>query len=394
MRTRLLLMLNTILSGVLYAATTRDNPYLPCSDGCSTKVMSLLQASTQLIDHGARAARGRLAVFITGIEDIMVWQSKAGSIVAAPVREGFAVDVYLVLVRSGKQTGKPYISTDGAGSAGRFNMTNAEIDVAQAGGRLVYRKILRHHENVEASFPSNTDFFEKRISRYSPLHTAAGANLLRRYFTYESMLQQAARIEALEQFQYDLVLVTRDDDYWVEPLRLTGFMQGLNWRRTVFSKDCNLWGGINDKTLLFGREAAKRILGRIFTDFWLPTQRLNVKTAEHFVSVFAKMKRVVSRVVAFQLLPTFVSVYVGNSTMSKLCISPIDSCHVPVGVNFEVCNISTSAPHQQLRASKFKFWKPSESHGHHGLNTAVFKLLILSALTCVFQWMWGIETTS
>merc|ERR1719487_1319213 len=69
---------------------------------------------------------------------------------------------------------------------------------------------------------------------------------------------------------YDFVLVTKDDDHWLGPLDLDSFVRDPPHSKRMYTKNCKVFWGINDKTLLLGARSAERMLGRLYSDFWAP----------------------------------------------------------------------------------------------------------------------------
>merc|ERR1719507_128094 len=154
-------------------------------------------------------------------------------------------------------------------------------DLKEAGLRVKYSELVPDRENVEKDIPKDLDERKVRLTQYPPRDgVSPGLNVLRRMNALEAMYHEAATVEKAEGISYDLFLVTRDDSYWIGPLKIDHFLSVLGHRGMVFSRGCKQWGGLNDKVLLFGRDAGKQVLSRIYTDFWYPDMSLVTFNAE------------------------------------------------------------------------------------------------------------------
>jgi len=133
--------------------------------------------------------------------------------------------------------------------------------------------------------------------------------------------------------EYDHYLVMRDDSYWFAPLDLSSFptVPGKSDSEIVYAKDCPSWGGVNDKVFLFGREAAKRILLNVFTDFLMDDPRLETKNAEQYWKAYFEIKGVLPVEVPFSMLQTADGIYHQNNDGSRaICIKKVYLCDRPV----------------------------------------------------------------
>mmetsp|Transcript_111592 Transcript_111592/g.221835 ORF Transcript_111592/g.221835 Transcript_111592/m.221835 type:complete len:160 (-) Transcript_111592:64-543(-) len=151
-------------------------------------------------------------------------------------------------------------------------------------------------------------------------------------------MELATNTEQRSGANYDFVLVTRDDDFWLGPLDLNAFKAEANSSFKVFSKDCKTWSGMNDKTLLFGHNAAKGVLLRLYSDFWTMDDELEKSyNAESFLQRFVKLKGVVSAPVPFARLPTCDSTFVRNADgTARLCQKSFYLCDgLPEGSPFD-----------------------------------------------------------
>ncbi|CAK0895737.1 unnamed protein product [Prorocentrum cordatum] len=96
------------------------------------------------------------------------------------------------------------------------------------------------------------------MSYYTPLSTATGQNVLRKWRTIERLLSKAREAELAHGFRYNSVLVTRDDTYWLTPY-IFDTMDFEARPATLRSTSCLEAHGINDKVIHLGRDAADRM---------------------------------------------------------------------------------------------------------------------------------------
>lgn len=253
----------------------------------------------------------KFAVFIAGLEDRFLYKSKVQQVVLPAVAAGYGVDVYVSLVASGYVNNAsfrpavygaiPHPEVPNGSSAEQFN---ASLRIV--GGNLVAFFLLPSPPEVESSFPPNPPI---RLWQYPVNTTQIGKNVLRRFKAIESLMEAAVQTETDSGKSYDFVLLTRDDDFWMGPLDLPSFAADPNFSNQVYSKGCKTWGGLNEKTLLFGREAADRVLGQLYSDFWARHDELVTYNVESFVNTFIRVHGARSVPVEFNRLPTCDSVY-------------------------------------------------------------------------------------
>jgi len=297
------------------------------------------------VDEGGVA--GTLAVIITGTADRLILGSKLQRIIEPAVNQGWAVDLYLSVVRHGAASNTSWQPVTGmAENMESKNFTSKEqleTAVRRAGGRFVFDHPDSNAEEVDSSMPVETPM---RFTQYPVNSSQIGKNVLRRFQTLEFLMGLAATTERSTGTNYDFVLVTRDDDFWLGPLNLTEFKAEGNSSFKIFSKDCKAWSGINDKTLLFGRDAAENVLLRLYSDFWMKNDELEWSyNAEGFLQSFVKLKGIISVPVPFARLPTCDSIFVRNADgTAGLCQKGFYLCDgLPEGSPFDkpdVCPFS------------------------------------------------------
>jgi hypothetical protein len=286
-----------------------------------------------------RANKGRLALLISGLQDRLLVKSKVEQIVEHNRRAGYNVDIFMDVLGSGKQNSGQYSPVDG-----QINSQEAQdeqkIHGTLRGSRASFVSVVVRPEieEIYSSFPADQEPFKGRMAQYSPFTSKVGRNVLRRFKAGERLMNLTMLTAAQGRFTYDYVLWTRDDDYWLGPFDLPPTTPEESFN-VVFSKGsgCNAWGGINDKTLLYGWGAAQNLLGRYYSDFWDPDTSLNTYNMETFLSAFTAFKGMTSSPLAWEKLPTMDSVYIEVDGAPKLCQKSSYRCEgLPEGPPFEV----------------------------------------------------------
>lgn len=255
-------------------------------------------------------ATARLAVVISGLTDRFLITSKLRRIIQPATATGCLVDIYMALVARGHGGATwnkiPNSKTSDLG----VNVTTEQVaeHLRNAGGHVAYCNLTAAREDIQ--FPRNPPL---RLKQYSPIETDIGRSVVRKFMTLEFLMTHVRSRERAMGVQYDFVLLTRDDDHWMGPFDLLSFKAENGHENNVYSRNCKTEGGINDKTLLFGRLAAERVLERLYSDFWMRDKRLEAWNAEAFWKAFIHVKGVRSKQVSLSRLPTAASVFVNNS---------------------------------------------------------------------------------
>jgi len=128
------------------------------------------------------------------------------------------------------------------------------------------------------------DAHQPMLSFYSPLSTASGASVLRRWRSIEVLWGRAKQTEQAGGFRYNSVLLVRDDDYWLTPyiFDTTDFAAHPN---SLKSMSCLEAHGINDKMIHLGREAVEKVgmAYRAWKDKAPPYALQDTRNAEEFL---------------------------------------------------------------------------------------------------------------
>eukprot|EP00930_Biecheleria_cincta_P041221 TRINITY_DN2822_c0_g1_i1.p1 TRINITY_DN2822_c0_g1~~TRINITY_DN2822_c0_g1_i1.p1 ORF type:complete len:344 (-),score=54.31 TRINITY_DN2822_c0_g1_i1:129-1160(-) len=270
--------------------------------------------------HVTLAATGErqkhLAVLITGVADRFVWESTVQRMARPAIAQGYSVDFYVRLVAHGHQNAATFTEISD-GSDSQVKMSAVRQGLRRAGANLVSLEILQDLENVSADMPNNTKPFKRRLYQYSPFTSKTGRNVVRKLQSVQSLMTQAVLEERSRHFHYDFIMVSREDSSWLSPLDMRVFEGGSQnqthenrGQNKVFTKNCLSWRttgpAVNDKIFVFGREAAEKVLTRLYSDFWNTelAPSLNAYNAEEYWAAYIKIKGAQSAVVDPIQLPT------------------------------------------------------------------------------------------
>ena len=196
-----------------------------------------------------------LAVFIAGMRSRFILDSTLERVIRQCTCDGFVVHVYLSLVGfQGRGVARDWMGEVLEPDPATRDMAHDEFDahvrdgIVRAGGHLVYHRHSRRKESL-APIP-NVWTLRSRLTQYSPsANDPSGHNVLRLWRTRETMWNASLEMERMHCAKYTFVLWQRDDTYWGWPLQLAQFEAN----RTVYSRDCHTFEGINDKVRSVGR---------------------------------------------------------------------------------------------------------------------------------------------
>lgn len=264
----------------------------------------------------------RLAMIISGVEPRLLLKSKIENVVKPLAEQGVGVDLYVDVVDRLVPVGAQWtrvaaVATESDDAAYMKKALGKFMD-NHCGSLSVNRR----KSKEELTIPKGS-----RPGWEYPIETIK--NVFRRYSSFKGVMEQIAEREEEGHFKYGFVLVTRDDDDWLGKLdldRLTqnfGFKQGAasaETKNVMFSKACKEWNGFNDSTLLFGRDAADKILGKMFDYMMDNTIQHPGRNAERYFKQFVQGHTSAEvRKVPFEYLPTTRGVLVLEQRTPVLC---------------------------------------------------------------------------
>jgi len=308
--------------------------------------------------------QGRLAVILTGVLRRMLFPELLKNVVAAAKLTGYEVDVFASLVQEGN--GATYSTVghlshfDGepmfAGLKSAEDIArNISWAIGEAGGRVVSLELQTKEEDI-APLPEVNDNglpFKKldvnptpwarrgdeetlyegkrsRLSRYSPWKDPVGRNVLRRYRTIGKLMERVQDEAAASGRDYSWVLELREDLVWLAPLNLTRFNSSAS--PTLYSIDCLLYGGLNDKALLYNPQAGV-LLGQRYSAFYNNSSPMLDFThnAESYLGALVMVQNITVTLVPVEYLGAVSSMYrrIGNElevcirkTRQLFCVNP------------------------------------------------------------------------
>ena len=281
-----------------------------------------------------------VAVFISGLRIRFILGSFVQHVVWAAVRDGFAVHVYLSLLgldpRRRTYTYATQYSDErilgeadprtGLLAPHSFDQHVRE-SIEKAGGELIYYEHLKTEALDE--LPEGP-IFHKRLSQYSPYKSQSGKAILKLWRARELMWNSSVALEARYNAQYRFVLWTRDDAFWPSPIQLRYFLNETD-PKTVYGRNCATYGGINDKTVLLGRQAAPQMM-TAYSAFFNPTWNLETGNAEQYLLKLAQVRtgdmvpqtRPTVKQVSFAYLPSLDAM--ANRRTRQICIKMFYAC--------------------------------------------------------------------
>jgi len=176
--------------------------------------------------------------------------------------------------------------------------------------------------------------FDQRLYQYPPFKSPLGRNILRVWKSRQSLWKAAKINEQRLGSKYSMAIWTRDDAFWinriVDPAEL---LKNPNSPRTVWSKGCKQWSGINDKTVLLGRDAAEDMLS-VYSSFWKKEPSLRSFNAEVYLKVFANSRKLILKELPFDELPNSDAMLYGEN---KICLLKHYWCPHPSPWNTKLC---------------------------------------------------------
>merc|ERR1712032_720615 len=281
-------------------------------------------------------AKPRLAVIISGLRDRFILKYLRDRVVKPTVQNGFLVDLYISLVDMGNNQPWEYETKCGVRDPNTASLSLDDFriylsnELGSAGGTLVVFEAPRKSEEL-GKFPAETAATIQRMAWYTPYHSPCGRNVLRRYKTAEHLFGKARAYEEKTGFQYGYIMWARDDSYFEKPFNLSVFAEDAGARWTLYSRDCNRAGGINDKLLLMGRKASEWLFEGLYTQFWKADVGLSgphmydrnwVGDAEMYMARFVQKRGVRLVKVPQASLPSLEAQFEQQGKTAALCVKP------------------------------------------------------------------------
>lgn len=246
----------------------------------------------------------------------MLFNGTVQRVIAPLVREGHPVHVYISLVDVADDHPYQAIRRREREVPATVNLTWMQLQqhyaqmVAEVGGCLVCFSISGESESlpkISTEFP-----WSQRMRQYPPQKSSIGRNVLRLWKSREQLWEHGNVAEKELRVQYSLVMWVRDDTHWVGDLgSMTGLLTSVNVTRTLWTKNCKEFYGINDKVALMGRQAADVML-RAWSSYQQPVPALESLNAEQFLLRLAQSRHLDLIKLEQKTLPSGDAMYVGG----------------------------------------------------------------------------------
>jgi len=314
----------------------------------------------------------REAVFLTisGLARRLIIDSTLANVVRPMSNDGFAVHVYMSLID--KEDPNPWNKAHVFGKRRPVTMlppgemqSHLASMVEAAGGCLMCFMYSYKSENIR-EVPSECD---EQMSLYRPQNFRR--KVLRLWKTRQALWTFGMQAERQWNMRYALALWTRDDTYWTKRLvNVSTLLEQPKSATTVWSKDCHKFGGMNDKVVLFGRDAADTMFGlydRFFEKPIVPGRVGSRKkkipsNSEKYIMTVAERKGLNIKLLSHSEVPSGDALFIGTPT--EYCLIKSYWC----GSEDEVLADGSS-------------WCPRDMHGPlHGVASSQFEASLFGPL--------------
>jgi hypothetical protein len=279
--------------------------------------MAAVQAPRMRLPDDARQTRS-VAILISGMLDRLVVTPLIENLVRANVEAGTPVDTYFAMKPPSEV--KNYAANKGESkwlvtesSAEKYTVDPKIARIRYGPSDQLFEHLCRWSRQAGAgtctSEPETDDPLElpndeahqPMLSFYSPLSTASGANVLKRWRTIENLWGRAKQTEQAGGFRYNSVLIVRDDDYWLTPyiFDTTDFAAHPNSLKSISCLEAH---GINDKMIHLGRKAMETVgmAYQAWKDMAPPQTLQDTRNAEEFLFKLAMVHGVGMRPLGFK----------------------------------------------------------------------------------------------
>mmetsp|Transcript_9278 Transcript_9278/g.26668 ORF Transcript_9278/g.26668 Transcript_9278/m.26668 type:complete len:451 (-) Transcript_9278:107-1459(-) len=268
----------------------------------------------------ARLHSRAVAIYLVGVRQRLILNSTLQHVVKPIVDDGFAAHLYIALILNVSGTGnwkriRERAAEDHALATLSASQLRAHLGArtAEWGGCLVHVATKPRPITIDG-VPENPG----QIQQYPPVNTTTGRRLLSTWFLREMLWNRTLRRERTWHMQYLLAMWVRDDAFWMADIgSLSKLLAAPKATRSVWSRNCGSWGGINDKTVIVGRQAAGALL-QLFSGFMKGGVGKPSKNAEVYLLHAVRAAGLERRRVTFNQLPEASAMLVGDPP--RVCI--------------------------------------------------------------------------
>jgi len=262
-----------------------------------------------------------IAVYISGVKSRLLLNSTLERALVPLVRDGSAVHVYVSLLFDGTDIGswmpvRAHATEDPSiAPLSHTDLQEYIVDrISRTGACVVCAEVLDKPEPI-GEVPENPG----QITKYPPRATKAGQRLLRLWKSRERMWHRSLASEAQSRTKYELFFWIRDDSIWLGDVPMPSKLLATpDAPRTVWARACGGFGGLNDKSVIFGRLAAP-VLMTLYSGFMhggLPT---NTSNAEQYLLGVVHAAGMVAISPSFEAQPEASAMLFGSPQNLSLC---------------------------------------------------------------------------
>jgi len=221
----------------------------------------------------ASSGKPMLAVYMSGMKSRLLLNSTMQRLLRPLVADGFEVHVYMSLLYSVAGTPSShafnFIHKYGVEDPAFANMSRDAFRDYVA-GRIATTGACPMIVDVPmgpANF-SGVPINEGQIASYSPNSTMYGHNLMERWLRLEGLWNKSLAVESHLKSQYSLLMWAKDNSVMLADVKKPReWLAAKDADRTVWAvKDTFYGGGVRDKMLAFGRQAAPTVM-TLFSNF-------------------------------------------------------------------------------------------------------------------------------
>lgn len=265
----------------------------------------------------ANTGKNKVFLAVTGLRQRLIFDSTIKHVIKPLSSSDNVVHVYMSLVnkKADKNAWDQHRAV-GHEPDEQINLTDAELQrkiaeaVERAGGCLMCSYIFDTPESLPA-IPDNP-LVNARLGLYQPRKTEVGRNILRVWKARKHLWELGVRAEKQFGYQYAIAMWSRDDTRWTNRiLDVKQLAQSSGAARTVWSKNCKDWGGINDKVVLSGRTAAFTMLGA-YDSFFNGGPRVKGWNAEEYLKKLADSAGLSRRLLTHSQVPSGDAIHSGR----------------------------------------------------------------------------------
>jgi len=274
------------------------------------------------------------AVYIVGIKQRLSMASTLRHVVRRMVDDGFDVRVYMSLVFNASGTGvwqsvrKNMREDPATAGLDRDGLRRHLKEVVRAAGGCLACADLPLTPPRGPAIP----IYKKQISDFFYRGRELGYTTFKRCLDLwrrrEQLWQVMLQHERASGRKHDVVMWTRDTSIWLGDMpRPSQLVQAPGWDRTVMSRDCNSWRGINDRVVILGRQAAPTLF-TLYSAYMRGGFPVRTTNSEEFLLAATKHSKtpLILDARPFEVLPEADGMWVDTANGRSMCMVELYWC--------------------------------------------------------------------